>query len=249
VPAAFRAVNGVFDAEIICMDKQGRPSFKKVISRLRASGKTNIQTMIKSTPAYCYIFDCLYLDGRATINDTLLRRREWLQDIVKKDSHYRLSETEEDGKALFEAAKEHQLEGIMAKRKDGKYLPGKRSDGWLKIKVRDTVDCVILGFTEGKGNRNATFGALHVAERTQDGIQYRGRVGTGFDDKLMKEIATELKRLKEVKKPVSGKVMEEKTTTWIEPRLVAEISYSMITEDNMFREPVFVRLRPDLFRQ
>jgi bifunctional non-homologous end joining protein LigD len=246
VPAAFRAVNGVFDAEIICMDEQGRPSFKKVINRLRASGKTNIQTMMKSTPAYCYIFDCLYLDGRSTTNDPLLRRREWLQDIVKKDSHYRLSETEEDGKALFEAAKEHQLEGIMAKRKDGKYLPGKRSDGWIKIKVRDTVDCVIIGFTEGRGNRNATFGALHVAERTSDGIQYRGRVGTGFDDKLMKEISTELKKLKEVKKPVSGKVMDEKTTTWVESNLVAEISYSMITQDKMFREPVFVRLRPDL---
>lgn len=249
VPAAFRAVNGVFDAEIICIDEHGRPSFKKVISRLRATGKTNIQTMVKSTPAYCYIFDCLYLDGRATINDTLLRRREWLQDIVKKDSHYRLSETVDDGKALFEAAMEHHLEGIMAKRKDGKYLPGKRSDGWIKIKVRDTVDCVILGFTEGKGNRNATFGALLIGERTANVIQYRGRVGTGFDDKLMKEIAAELKKLKKVKKQVSEKVMDEKTTTWVEPKLVAEISYSMITQDKMFREPVFVRLRPDLSSQ
>ena len=246
VPTSFRAVNGVFDAEIICLDERGRPSFKKVINRLRASGKTNIQTMMKSVPAYCYIFDCLYLDGRATINDSLLRRREWLQDIVKKDSHFRLSEIEEDGKALFEAVKEHQLEGIMAKRKDGKYYPGKRSDNWIKIKVRDSVDCVIIGYTEGKGNRNSTFGALHVAERTPDGIQYRGRVGTGFDEKLIMEIFTALMKLKEVKKPISGKVMDEKITTWVEPKLAAEISYSMITQDKMFREPVFVRLRSDL---
>jgi bifunctional non-homologous end joining protein LigD len=246
VPAAFRAVNGVFDAEIICLDADGRPSFRKVINRLRASGKTNIQTMTKSTPAFCYIFDCLYLDGRTIINDPLWRRREWLQDIVKKDSHYRLSETEEDGQALFEAAKEHQLEGIMAKRLDSKYQPGKRSDGWVKIKVRDTVDCVIIGYTKGNGNREPYFGALHIAEKTEKGLQYRGRVGTGFDDKLMKEISGLLKKLKIVKKPIAGKVMEEKATTWVEPTLMTEVSYSSITQDKMFREPVFVKLRPDL---
>jgi bifunctional non-homologous end joining protein LigD len=246
VPSAFRAVSGVFDSEIICFNKDGIPSFKKVINRLRASGNTNIQIMMKTTPAYCYIFDCLYLDGRTTINDPLWRRREWLQDIVKKDSHYRLSETEIDGKALFDAAKEHELEGIMAKRRDSKYLLGKRSDDWIKIKIRNAVDCVVIGYTEGKGNRNSFFGSLHIAEQREDGIQYRGKVGTGFDDVTMKEITGELKKLKHVKKPVSGKVMDEKITTWVEPKLIAEISYSSITADKMFREPVFVRLRPDL---
>jgi len=246
VPAAFRAVNGVFDAEIIATDEKGRPSFKKVINRLMASGLTNIQKLQKTTPVYCYIFDCLYLDGRTIVNDPLWRRREWLQDIVKKDSHYRLSEIEMDGEALFEAAKDHGLEGIMAKHRESKYLPGKRTDQWKKIKVRDAVDCVIIGYTAGKGNRDAYFGSLHVAEKTSEGLQYRGRVGTGFDDKLMKEISVSLKKLKTVKKPIAGKVMDEKISVWVEPVLMAEISYSSITQDKMFREPVFVRLRPDL---
>jgi DNA ligase D-like protein (predicted ligase)/DNA ligase D-like protein (predicted polymerase)/DNA ligase D-like protein (predicted 3'-phosphoesterase) len=245
-PPAFRAVSGVFDAEIVSLNAQGKPEFKKVINRLMASGKTNIEKAAKTNPVYCYIFDCLYLDGRSVMNDSYARRRTWIEDIVKTDSRYRVSQIEKDGKALFEAAKEHALEGIMAKRLDGKYLPGKRSENWIKIKVRDAVDCVIIGFTEGKGNRELTFGSLHVAELKDGEMQYRGRVGTGFDDKLMKEIAQSLKKLKVVKKPFAEKVMDEKITTWVEPTLFAEVSYSMITKDKMFREPVFVRLRPDL---
>ncbi len=242
---AFRATCGLFDAEIVCLDQTGKPDFKKVIHRLMSSGDNTIQKLSKSSPAYCYIFDCLYLDGRSLINETLLKRKEWLKDAIKPDTPYRLSEIVEDGLALFEAAKLHDVEGIMSKRKDGKYLPGKRSDLWLKIKVRNTVDCVIIGFNEGKGDRKSTFGGLHIAEWVDDKLLYRGKVGTGFDDVTIKEISKQIKALKETKKPIPGKVMDEKTSTWVEPKLVAEISYAKITADKMFREPVFVRLRPD----
>jgi bifunctional non-homologous end joining protein LigD len=241
-----RAVSGTFDGEIVCLDKEGRPDFRKVINRLMASGKTTIEKLSKSSPAYCYLFDCLYLDGRAIVNEPLWRRRDWLEDIIRKESSYRFSETEEDGEALFAAAREHSLEGIMAKDKNSRYLPGKRSDAWLKIKVRNTADCLIIGYTEGNGNRSEYFGSLHVAEKTESGLQYRGRVGTGFDDKLLKEITGSLKKLKTTKKPFKEKAMDEKISTWVEPELLAEISYSSITKDKMFREPVFVRLRPDL---
>jgi bifunctional non-homologous end joining protein LigD len=246
VPTAFRGTNGLFDAEIVCLNAQGKPDFKKVINRLTTSGKTNIDRAAKSNPAVCYIFDCLFIDGRSVMNDPLWRRRTWIEDVVKVDSPYRMSQTEEDGQALFDAAKEHGLEGIMAKRKDSKYVIGKRTDNWLKIKVREAADCVIIGYTEGNGNRAAYFGSLHVAEQTKAGLQYRGRVGTGFDDKLMKDITQSLQKLKHTKKPLTEKVLEEKITTWVEPVMFAEIGYSSITQDNMFREPVFIRLRPDL---
>jgi bifunctional non-homologous end joining protein LigD len=240
-----RAVSGTFDAEIVCLDKSGRPEFKKVINRLMATGEKTIAKMEKSNPACCYLFDCLYLDGRSIVNEPLWRRREWLEDIVRKESPYRISAVEEDGEALFEAAKMHELEGIMAKDKTSRYLPGKRSNAWLKIKVRNTTDCLIIGYTEGKGNRGQYFGSLHVAEAINGGLQYRGRVGTGFDDRLLREITSELHKLKAVKKPIAEKVMDEKITKWVEPELWAEISYASITRDKMFREPVFVRLRPD----
>jgi len=242
----FRATCGLFDAEIVCLDDQGRPQFKKVIHRLMSNGDNNILKLSKSSPVYCYIFDCLYLDGRSLINEPLLKRREWLKDAVRTEASYRISEIVEDGASLFEAARELSLEGIMAKVKDGKYLPGKRSNLWQKIKVRNTRECVIIGYNEGKGNRGQTFGGLHIAEREGDKLIYRGKVGTGFDDATIKEISGQIKTLMETKKPIQEKVLDEKTSKWIEPKLIAEISYSMLTADKMYREPVFVRMRPDL---
>lgn len=245
---AFRANCALFDAEIVCLDKSGKPEFKKVINRLMSTGDSNIEKLSKSNPAYCYIFDCLYMDGRALVNEPLTRRKEWLSDAVKNDTFYRVSESMDDGDSLFEAAREHALEGIMAKRKDGKYLPGRRSDLWMKIKVRQSAECVVIGYTPGKGNRSQTFGSLQIAERVGDELHYRGKVGTGFDDAMMKEVLADLKKQKPTKKPSlkGGKVVDEKITEWIAPVLVAEISYSMLTTDKMFREPVFLRMRPDL---
>lgn len=243
---SFRATCGLFDAEIVCLDKSGKADFKKVIHRLMSSGETMIQKNSKTSPVYCYIFDCLYMDGRSLINEPLVKRREWLKDAIKTDTPYRISEAVEDGEALFEAAREHELEGIISKDKSGKYLPGKRSDLWLKVKVRNTRECVILGYNPGKGDRSTTFGGLHIAERDGDAFIYRGKVGTGFDDATLKEIFKLIKAQKEIKKPIPDKVMDEKISKWIEPKLMIEISFSMITKDQQFREPVFVRLRPDM---
>lgn len=243
---AFRATNGLFDAEIVCLNKQGKPEFKKVINRLMASGETNINKLSKSSPVYCYIFDCLYLDGRSLINEPLLQRKTWLKDAIKMDTQYRVSEWMEDGEGLLEAARAHELEGIMAKRKDGRYFPGRRSDSWLKIKIRNTADCVVIGYNQGKGNRKDAFGGLHLAQWEGDVLVYRGKVGTGFDDVTIKDIFFRIKKLKEIKKPVEGKVLDEKVSTWIEPKIVLEVTYASLTPDENFREPVFVRLREDL---
>lgn len=243
---AFRATNGLFDAEIVSLNKQGKPEFRKVINRLQTSGETNIQKLSKTSPVYCYIFDCLYLDGRTLIHDPLIKRKDWLKDAVKKDTPYRVSEWIEDGESLLEAARVHELEGIMAKQVNSKYFPGKRNDLWLKIKIRNTRECVIIGYNEGKGNRSTTFGGLHIAEREKGKLVYRGKVGTGFDDATIKEISKQIKQLKEIKKPVEGKILDEKISKWIEPKLMVEVSYASLTPDKNFREPVFVRMRPDL---
>ena len=245
---AFRANCALFDAEIVCLDKNGKPDFKKVIHRLMSTGDTNIQKLGKSNPSHCYVFDCLYMDGRSLVNEPLIRRKEWLKDAVRNETPYRVSESMDDGESLFEAAREHSLEGIMAKKKDGKYFPGRRSDLWLKIKVRQTAECVLIGYTPGKGNRSQTFGSLQIAEKVNGELHYRGKVGTGFDDSMMKEVLAELKKQKPTKKPSlkGGKIVDEKVTEWLNPKLVAEVSYSMLTSEKMFREPVFLRLRPDL---
>jgi bifunctional non-homologous end joining protein LigD len=246
VDKAFLANCGLFDAEIVCLNKEGKPDFRKVINRLQTSGDNNIQKASKTSPVYCYVFDCLYLDGRSLINDPLLKRKEWLKDAIKKDSPYRVSEWLEDGESLLEAARTHELEGIMAKHKNSKYYPGKRNDCWLKIKIRNTRECVIIGYNEGKGNRSSAFGGLHIAEREGEKLVYRGKVGTGFDDATIKDIFSQIKKLKETKKPVDAKVLDEKVSKWVEPTLIVEVSFASLTPDKNFREPVFVRMRPDL---
>lgn len=245
---AFRATCGLFDAEIVCLDSDGRPNFREVVNRLKNGATSTIETRAKKQPACAYVFDCLYLDGRAIIHEPLVRRHEWLQDALRKNSFFRLSEWMDDGDAFFAAVKEYNLEGIMAKKKDSPYLPGRRSDWWQKIKVRRTADCLVIGYTKGKGDRAPLFGALHLAEKTDGRLQYRGKVGTGFDEATMNEIKQELDQHQKIKKPVPNKVINEKDTTWIEPNIIAEIQYASLTPDQIFREAVFLQLWPDLYR-
>ncbi|HXG00785.1 MAG TPA: non-homologous end-joining DNA ligase [Bacteroidota bacterium] len=243
---AFRASTALFDAEIVCLDDNGKPVFKHVIHRMQQTSEGAIESVRKKYPAVCYVFDCLYLDGRPIINEPLIRRRQWMEDAIKRDTPYRVSEVVEDGPALFEAAKAMGLEGIIAKEKHSPYLPGKRSQHWLKIKTRHTIDCVIIGYTKGKGNREAEFGALHLAVEENGSLRYVGKVGTGFDAATMKQILTELKALKKIKRPVKEKPLDDSSSTYVEPKLVCEVEYASWTKDNMLREPVFVKLRPDV---
>jgi bifunctional non-homologous end joining protein LigD len=243
---AFRATSGLFDGEIVCLEGDGKPNFRNVIHRMQQNGEGVIERARAKHPAVCYLFDCLYLDGRPIVSERLARRREWLADAIKKDSAYRLSEAVEDGPAFLEAVNQMGLEGIMAKRRDSTYQPGKRSESWLKIKTRQTAECIIIGFTEGKGDRESTFGALHLAQEREGELKYVGKVGSGFDESQLKSVSKELIELTRVKRAVKVSPVDNARSVWIEPRFVCEVQYASLTADGMLREPVFVRLRPDL---
>lgn len=243
---AFRNTSGVFDGEIVCLDEEGRPDFRNVINRLQRSGEASIRRAAEKNPVHCYLFDCLFLDGRALTNDPVERRRAWLEDSVRRDTPYRVSESVEDGRALFEAVKTIGLEGIVAKEKGSRYHPGRRSRSWLKVKVKQSDDCVILGYTEGKGDREGLFGALQIGCYEDGVLVYRGKVGTGFGHKLMKSILARLSKIPQAERPVTEKPADDAETTWLEPSLFCEVQYSQLTDNGTFRDPVFVRLRPDL---
>ncbi len=243
---AFRASSALFDAEIVCLDEEGRPNFKRVINRIQQRGEGAIERARAKNPAVCYLFDCLYLDGRALVTEPLIRRREWLKDAIRKDTPYRVSDVATEGPELFEAAKQMALEGIMAKERNSRYFPGKRSANWFKIKTRQTTECLIIGYTKGKGDRETMFGALQLANWNGNELKYRGKVGTGFDKEAMKNVFNELKKVKEAKRPVNEKPIDDAKTVWLEPKLYCEIEYASLTNNDTYREPVFVRLRLDL---
>ncbi len=241
---AFRINNAIFDSEIVCLDSGGRANFKKVIKRLMS--KKNFDRESKRSPAYCYLFDCLYLDGRSLTNDPWERRRWWMIDSVRTgETNYRISETVEDGKALFEATKKLGVEGIIAKKRDGRYTFGKRSSDWIKVKVKETKDCFIVGYTKGEGDREKYFGSLQLAEDSDDGLIYRGRVGTGFDDEMLKNLKKMMSECDEQGKPFEAEAHEENKTVWIEPTYKCEVEYSMITDNGTFRDPVFKKIVQD----
>ncbi|MCU0420955.1 MAG: non-homologous end-joining DNA ligase [Cyclobacteriaceae bacterium] len=242
----FRATSGLFDGEIVCLDAAGKPVFSHVLKRTLAASGTATEKRASQFPVHCYLFDILHLDGRALIQEPLEKRRVWLKDAIKPHTPYRISEMLADGEALWKAAQAHALEGIMAKRLDSLYQPGKRTDSWIKVKVRNTLECAIIGYSHGQGERSKLFGGLHLAERVGNGWEYRGKVGTGFDESMMKIILAEMKKRAVISKPVAQKVMDEKITTWIEPTLMADIEYAKMTDDKRLREPVFVRLRLDV---
>jgi bifunctional non-homologous end joining protein LigD len=243
---AFRATSALFDGEIVCLETDARPNFATVIHRMQQRSEGAIERAKAKHPAVCYVFDCLYLDGRAIVNEPLIRRREWLQDAIRKNPTYRVSEAVDEGATFIAAVKQLGLEGVMAKQRNSPYVPGKRSDCWLKIKSRQTIECAIIGYTRGKGDREARFGALHLAQADGDKLKYLGKVGSGFNDQSLTGLWTELQKLATIKRPIKEKPLGDAQSVWIEPKLNCEVEYLSLTEDGILREPIFLRLRPDL---
>lgn len=245
---SFRCATALYDGEIVCLDDGGRPVFQNVIHRMRQRSERAVKRARIQHPAVCYLFDCLYLDGRPIINDPLYLRREWLADSIRRggDNPYRLSESVEDGEALFQAACDTGLEGIMAKERQSTYQPGRRTAQWMKVKSRQTMECIIIGYTEGRGDRSATFGALQLARIQDDNLKYLGKVGTGFSDRARREILKDLKGVKTAERPIQERPVDGAVTTWLEPMLMCEVQYASLTNAGTLREPVFLRLRPDL---
>jgi ATP-dependent DNA ligase len=197
-------------------------------------------------PAVCYLFDCLYLDGRPIMNEPLSRRQEWLKDAVRANPAYRISEAVADGPAFFKAVEALGLEGVVAKQRHSLYLPGKRSDAWLKIKTRQTAECIIIGYTRGTGDRARSFGALHLAQRADGDLKYVGKVGSGFDERSLKSVAEKLKKLEIISRPIREKPLDDARSIWLKSNLLCEVQFASWTQDGALREPAFLRLRPDL---
>jgi DNA ligase D-like protein (predicted ligase) len=242
---AFGGTSLLMDGEIVCLDESGRPIFHDVIRRFQARSKSAIETGRRRMPAVFYAFDLLYLDGRSVVDDPWARRRDWLGDVLKTGENIRISEEFADGMQLFEAAKAMELEGIVAKRRDSLYEPGKRSDCWLKIKARTTLEGIILGYTTGDKGRSGDLGALHLGAYKQGTLVYIGKVGSGFDASTRSDLLKVLGGLERSSRLVEEKPLDDAKTTWVVPELVCEVRYASFIRGHL-REPVFLRLRPDM---
>jgi ATP-dependent DNA ligase len=159
-----------------------------------------------------------------------------------------MSQVQGDGKAFTASARALELEGVVAKRMGSTYLPGRRSSDWRKIKLTDTQDCVILGWTPGQGGRGTSFGALLVGAIDADGeMRWIGQVGTGFTDTTLKAVLAQLEPLVRADPPIDDPELAAfRGATFVEPELVCEVGYLEITKSTKkMRAPTFKGMRPD----
>ena len=227
----------VLDGEIVVMSG-GRPDMEALLSRLQAgipfSGKT---------PVTYIVFDILEWGGKDLTALPLLERREILKTAVRESPHVVISNPVTGrGVDYYQAAVAQGLEGIMAKQKESRYEPGARSAAWLKIKEKKSCDCVIAGYTPGRGGRSPAFGALLLGMYDNGKLLPVGKVGTGFSDRLLLELmttfaplATEFPQMEDIKENV----------VWLKPVLVCEVAYMNVTREQKLRAPRFLRLRND----
>lgn len=233
-PKIFDAVSAIkhkaiLDGEIVVFDQTGRPSFQKL---------QNYQNTQRYVIQY-YVFDCLEYNGKSLVNLPLIERKQILQDLLPDSEVIRYCDhVEEKGKVLFRELVKMNLEGMIAKRKASKYLPGKRTNDWLKIKNIKTQEAIIVGFTDPKGSRNY-FGSLLLAVNKRGKLVSIGGVGTGFTDKSLKEIHAKLKKHIRKTSPLDVPIKETDDITWVDPVLVCNIKFTEITDDGSIRHPVF----------
>ena len=241
-------VNAVIDGEIVAFDAEGRNSFEALQQRMNLRNEREIKRIASQIPVTLVAFDLLWLDGRDTTGLALEERRELLDLIVETDHRLQLTtHVEDEGVRFTAAARKLQLEGVMAKRKGSRYLPGRRSPDWRKIKLMNTQDCVILGWTRGERGRADTFGALLVGALDGDRWVWVGQVGTGFTDGMLATVLDLLRPLVRDTPPIDdAQLAALKGATFVEPTIVCEVSYLEITKSTKkMRAPSFKGMRPD----
>jgi len=241
-------VNAVMDGEIVAFDEDGKNSFEALQQRMNLANEREIKRIAKQIPVALVAFDLLWLDGRNLTEQPLEERRELLQAVVEEDERLQLvTFVEGDGRQLVAAARSHGLEGVVAKRHGSKYLSGRRSPDWRKIKLTNTQDCVILGWTPGQGGRAGTFGALLVGAYDDGMLRWIGQVGTGFTDKMLAKVMELLTPLVTKEPPTDDPDLKEfKGATFVRPEIVCEVEYLELTKSTKkMRAPSFKGLRTD----
>lgn len=239
-------LNAVLDGEIIISNKEGVSSFGDLQNwRSEADGDL-----------LYYVFDLLWLNGRQLYEVPLELRRELLKEILPTNAVVQLSQTfNAPGTSFYDVAKEMNMEGIIAKKADSLYTPGVRTKEWLKIKIAKRQEVVIGGYTLNEGSKKA-FSSLLVGVFENGELHYTGKIGTGFTDKLQRELMQQFKRLQQKSCPFEQEPDYNKpsrfrpnppkaTATWLKPQLVCEVSFAEITADGVMRHPSFEGMRID----
>jgi bifunctional non-homologous end joining protein LigD len=241
--------SAILDGEIVALDKDNRPSFSTLSKRLHVTSPTEIQKLRVSIPASFFAFDVLYLEGHSLTSQTYDERRSALESLKLNGETFATppSITNTAGSKVLDISRERGLEGVVIKRRASPYLPGSRAGDWIKVKNFFTQEVVIGGWTEGKGERDGSLGALLLGIPSDDGLDYVGKVGTGFTAATRKELLGRLRPLARKSTPFSVPLSRAETALahFVRPTLVGEVRFAEWTPDGNLRQPSWRGLRSD----
>jgi bifunctional non-homologous end joining protein LigD len=240
----------VLDGEIVALDAEGKPSFGALQRRMHVGSESTVRRLAKDTPVTYVIFDLLWLDGRSLMELPYTERRERLAelDLGAGGGRWQVPDyVVGHGERLLAATAEQGLEGVIAKRLDSTYEPGRRTPSWLKIKNVERQEVVIGGWVPGDGKRRDRIGALLVGVRDDDGaLRHIGRVGTGFTEAELDRLAAKLRPLERDESPFApGGPKIPRDAVFAEPELVAEVEFREWTDGGQLRAPSYKGLRDD----
>lgn len=242
--AALPVEEALLDGELVVLDASGRPDFQALQGRAREDRGAEIGAASITRPATLFVFDLLAAGGLDLRPLPLVQRKAVLAALAPRLGPVRYADhVETEGEALFREVTARGLEGIVAKRSEAPYRAG-RSPAWVKIRTARTGDFAVVGFTAPAQGRTG-FGALHLAARGADGLRYAGRVGTGFDEPLLRELHGRLAGRVVPAPACGGELPSGKGQRWVAPELVAEVRFKEWTREGVLRQPVFIRLRDD----
>jgi bifunctional non-homologous end joining protein LigD len=242
---ALSSHRAIVDGEIVAFDDNGRPSFGRLQSRMHISSEAAARRRVKDCPVAYVVFDLLWLDGHSLMDLPYQERRARLQELELQGPHWQTPDhVVGSGAAVLEASRANGLEGVIAKRLDSPYLPGRRSPCWLKVKNVQREDVVIGGWTPGEGGRANRIGALLVGVPDDGGLRYAGRVGSGFTDDVLAEL-TRVLEPREDSPFAPSAVKFPRGTTWVQPTRIAEVEFSEWTTDGVMRHPSYKGLREE----
>lgn len=238
----------VLDGEVVAFNGEGVVHFGTLQHRMHIADPAVVQRLTVTVPVTYVVFDLLSLDGQPLINEPYERRRDALLELGLAAPQVLVPPTIEGDAGHALAVSAHmKAEGVVAKRRGSRYFPGRRSPDWIKMKHERMQEVIIGGWRPGAGNRHGLIGSLLVGIPTPAGLRYAGRVGTGFTDVTLRDLATRLAPLARDMPPFLPPLPREVTRDahWVEPQLVGEIRYGEITTEGVYRHPVWRGLRPD----
>lgn len=246
VTAATGGRSVALDGELVCLDETGRPSFSTLQQRIQTSKPAKAAELARRLPVIYMVFDILHLDGFDLTPVDFAHRRILLADVLDETGPVRLSQMHTDGGAeLLEACRQNGLEGVMAKRVDAPYEPGKRSAHWRKVKVRRRQEFVVGGWTDGQGGRSGRLGSLIVGYHDPSGaLRCAGRVGSGLTQAETDRLARVLGPLRRDSPPFDPAPAD--LGHWVEPKVVIDAEFAEWTPDDRLRHPVYIGQRHDV---